>query len=195
MSLHQSLPSDVFVASIPVTPVDPPFSRPDPLMEYIFLHNVNPLGHMHGWIREYTYSIPSPIVHICDDELHIGTLDLSKMLELTDQAGVLTIDDVICFVGHFMGSNLLWGNYQKLDDDVKRCVSLAFKQRILGTDAEDNTDSKDWEHFVFGRVGSDMCPPRNSDLFLGRGTAWKFTIWNDYSVLWVSEEYNLAVGI
>lgn len=168
-----------------------PLARGHPPLEVVFPHRLDPLGQIHGWLGDYTFPIPSPIIHICDDDLHVGIVDLSATLKFTDRVGILTISDVICFLGHFMTNDLAWENYQTLDDDVKRCVSLAFKRRVLGSAAQEGSHSGDWEAFM-RRCEGVLQHPRNSDLFLGRRSAWRFTVWADYSILWVTDECPLS---
>ncbi len=94
MLVQPSSPYEVSAISIPVTLTDSPFARSPGLVECFFLHSLNPLGQIHGWIADYTYSLPSTIVHICDENWNIGTLDFSEMLKVTDFIGELTITDM-----------------------------------------------------------------------------------------------------
>lgn len=199
MQLKPSIDSPVYLSAMAVpswqsaTEESPPERGHPPdssanFDEVIFPHSLDPLGELRGWLDQYTFEIPSPIVHICEDELHIGVIDLSELLGFPYSRRGLTVRNVISHISRFMAGNLSKENYDCFNDRVKRYISLAFKRRILGRTARETTPLKDWDDFLSGNWAADTQRPRHSDLFLERRSVWKFTIWPDYSILWVSGE-------
>ncbi|KAF9449416.1 hypothetical protein P691DRAFT_759083 [Macrolepiota fuliginosa MF-IS2] len=172
----QSLPSLNFL----------PLTCTQPNLEVIFPHPFDPLGRVPGWLEHYGFSVSSPIVHICDENLRIGVIDLSQTLGITDEIGVLKFVDIICFLSFFMGSNLSRDIYFSLDKVTRAFVSLTFRRRMIGPLAKAGGPSEDWDAFV--NNGRAIRHPRNSDLFLGRRNVWKFSVLPGYSILWVSGE-------
>ncbi|KAF5357110.1 hypothetical protein D9756_006839 [Leucocoprinus leucothites] len=188
----------------PLSPFDlsrlhTPLAESSPLAEVIFPTRIDlQVGSMQSWVADFKTRLKTPVVHICDDDLHLGTLDLTLILPLAQShgPGILTLADIIYFITHFISNPLALSNFFDgvITPEAKRCVTLAFKRRILGADASDDSECREWQDFMAGILkrpsasGLNSKVPRNCDLFLERRSAWRFSIWEKFSILYVSRE-------